>query len=305
MSAKTASCQMMIHVKDIEPPKSHQCPSSFSTYIDPGQSVKKVEWKEPVFNDNVKIQHVMASYLPGHLFTEGKHNVLYTASDIDGNKAKCGFTITVIKPTTTTSTSSPIHRRKSQGSHDAGNGRKSYNKHCNKVPQVENGHMACIRIVGGKKCTPMCRTGHEFYQKFSKRHPSYLCNSNRIDWKVRRFLPDCSPVHKLGYSHKCEAGWELRKETCVACPPGMFRSQADKLCQLCPKGLYTDQFGSNICMRCPLSHTTRGLGARKSTECYYNRPVGGSRPSNLLKRRRERQRGRLGFMYYNKWMSKS
>ena len=38
---------------------------------------------------------------------------------------------------------------------------------------------------------------------------------------------------------KCEAGWEQRgsaNKKCVACPPGMYRPQADHLCQLCPKG---------------------------------------------------------------------
>ena len=39
----------------------------------------------------------MASYLPGHHFPSGRHHVLYQATDAEGNKAKCGFTITVKK----------------------------------------------------------------------------------------------------------------------------------------------------------------------------------------------------------------
>jgi hypothetical protein len=38
--------------------------------------------------DNVAIQHVMASYLPGHYFPEGRHHVLYQATDADGNRAR-------------------------------------------------------------------------------------------------------------------------------------------------------------------------------------------------------------------------
>jgi HYR domain len=38
--------------------------------------------------DNVGIQHVMASYLPGHYFPEGRHHVLYQATDPDGNRAR-------------------------------------------------------------------------------------------------------------------------------------------------------------------------------------------------------------------------
>ena len=93
---------------------------------------------------------------------------------------------------------------------------------CDKVPQIENGRMTCVRVgMGGKKCSPSCSPGHVFYQKFhQRRRPSYLCNAHRVDWKVRRFIPDCSPVHPLGYND-CEAGWEGRDDnTCVACPPG-------------------------------------------------------------------------------------
>jgi hypothetical protein len=41
-----------------------------------------------VLQDNVAIQHVMASYLPGHYFPEGRHHVLYQATDADGNRAR-------------------------------------------------------------------------------------------------------------------------------------------------------------------------------------------------------------------------
>jgi len=54
-----------------------------------------VNWEEPIFADNVKIKHVMASKLPGNVLGLGKHDVLYEAEDEDGNKARCVFTITV------------------------------------------------------------------------------------------------------------------------------------------------------------------------------------------------------------------
>ena len=84
--AVKASCQMMVHVKDVEPPRARACPPSFVTYLGPGERRKRVQWSEPVFEDNVKIQHVTANFLPGHNFAAGKHNVLYVATDIDGNK---------------------------------------------------------------------------------------------------------------------------------------------------------------------------------------------------------------------------
>ena len=36
-----------------------------------------MSWAEPVFRDNVGIHTVMASFLPGHFFPEGRHHVLY------------------------------------------------------------------------------------------------------------------------------------------------------------------------------------------------------------------------------------
>lgn len=86
MSSVSASCQIIIHVKDMEPPRVQQCPQSFTEMLAPGQSVKRIIWTEPVFSDNVKIQHVMASFLPSHYFSAGKHNILYTATDVDGNR---------------------------------------------------------------------------------------------------------------------------------------------------------------------------------------------------------------------------
>ena len=65
----------------MEPPRVQQCPQSFTEMLAPGQSTKRITWTEPVFSDNVKIQHVMASFLPGHHFSAGKHNILYTATD--------------------------------------------------------------------------------------------------------------------------------------------------------------------------------------------------------------------------------
>ena len=59
-------------------------------------SILKVFWEEPIFADNVKITHVMASKLPGYPLKQGRHDVLYQAADEDGNKARCVFTVHVL-----------------------------------------------------------------------------------------------------------------------------------------------------------------------------------------------------------------
>ena len=182
---------------------------------------------------------------------------------------------------------------------------------CDTVPNIENGRMKCLKYGrDGKRCSPVCNENHQFYQKFNGQPPYYLClPPKRVDWKIRKFIPDCSPTHEIQISgRQCEAGWERRgQRTCVACPPGMYRPQDDPLCQLCPKGLYSDQFGSARCVRCPMYHTTRGLGSRRSSQCYYHRPA--ARSSLLIDRKKGRGRGRgksseAAFHYYNRWMTR-
>ncbi len=280
LSSQVSSCQMIIHVRDMEPPRVRQCPQSFAEYLPVGQRSKRITWKEPIFQDNVQIQHVMASFLPGHYFSEGRHHVLYQATDMDGNIRRCGFTITVLPP----QSSEILH------------GNNGVSAACENVPEIPNGHMSCEKIHLYKRCTPVCDPGHEFYQQFTSRPPTYLCNEHRIDWELRRFIPDCSPVYE---SPICAPGWEERSAgRCVACPPGMKRSEQDLLCQLCPKGSFAMSFHSEECTPCPRRHTTRGLGSRRPTQCYYRRQslVGGSHQG--------RKGNRLGFLFlYNRWMS--
>lgn len=262
----------------------------------------------------------MASFLPSHYFSAGKHNILYTATDADGNRAKCGFTITVLPNSGTNSSRNPnpssqlpapvSSSRRHNFRNYAVTAEKSIETNsCDKVPNIENGKMECFPYGrDGKRCKPKCNESHQFYQKFQGRPPSYLCiPPNRVDWKIRKFIPDCSPTHEIHLNgRQCEAGWEHRgQSTCVACPPGMYRPQDDPLCQLCPKGLYSDQFGSAKCVRCPMYHTTRGLGSRQSTQCYYHRAA--ARSSLLVDRKKGRHRGgkasEAAFMYYNRWMT--
>ena len=287
-SNQSASCTMKVHVKDMDPPKVVSCPSSFVTHLQPGQIKTAVQWKEPVFKDNVGIQHVMASFLPGQEFSVGRHHVLYQATDGDGNRARCGFTVTVKSQARATRPNIPPRFHTSQSGHHVpatptrrpqSLPRKpaipsqvpntlpspiaSFNnrmpKQCNQVPEVPNGKMACIEKSNRKKCTPVCNLSYVFYQKFSYRPPTYLCSARRIDWKINRFIPDCSPVQKA-QNGWCPEGMEFRDNDCIGCPPGMYRDASEQLCQLCPKGTYSDQFSSKKCSQCGPGQYTSGLG---------------------------------------------
>ena len=126
--------------------------------------------------------------------------------------------------------------------------------------------MSCTSRRDSLKCSPVCETGHVFYQKFSSRPPSYICSQYRVDWKITKFIPDCSPLEKTARPGHCPPGWEARENYCVACPPGMFRDSAP-LCQLCGKGSYADTFGSSQCVPCPAGQRTNSLGVRSSRGC--------------------------------------
>lgn len=154
-------------------------------------------------------------------------------------------------------------------------------------------------------------TGSCFLPKFSSRPPTYICSENRVDWKIAKFIPDCSPVKKTAVAGQCPPGWEARDSYCVACPPGMYRNKAP-LCQLCPKSTFSSQYGSSSCHVCPSHHRTVSLGSRKATECIRGRLTGRGHhvreqsPSSIGGSHTSR-RGRLGrgkvLAHYNSWLN--
>jgi len=167
--------------------------------------------------------------------------------------------------------------------------------HCRAPPPVPNGEMVCKDQRTSTKCSPVCKTGHAFYQKFSSRPPTYLCSAHRVDWRITKFIPDCSPVERPGRAG-CRAGWEARGGRCLACPPGMFRKSAP-LCQLCGKGSYAEGFGSSRCYSCPALSSTPSLGTRKKSDCRAGRT--GGRGGG---RARPRRPG-TGLTHYNSWLA--
>ena len=54
-----------------------------------------VNWKEPVFVDNVEVVQVIRSHAPNNLFSWGDYVVTYIAKDAFENSASCTFEINV------------------------------------------------------------------------------------------------------------------------------------------------------------------------------------------------------------------
>ena len=87
-AGQAAVCRLRVTVQDTATPTVSFCPQSRTVFLEPGQTSQRVFWKEPSFGDNVKIEHVIASALPGQPLPLGKHVIVYQAADAAGNKEK-------------------------------------------------------------------------------------------------------------------------------------------------------------------------------------------------------------------------
>ncbi|KAJ9573729.1 hypothetical protein L9F63_008892, partial [Diploptera punctata] len=91
----SASCTVIIYVKDSESPRVRDCPQPFEVQLLPGESSRTVSWAEPIFTDNVGVDRIYKSKEPGQQMSPGLHHVNYLAHDAAGNRAKCHFSVHV------------------------------------------------------------------------------------------------------------------------------------------------------------------------------------------------------------------
>ena len=61
VSDLTASCNFTIQVVDKEVPRVTNCPSPFTTFLEPGETSQIVTWHEPIFTDNVDVVQLTKS----------------------------------------------------------------------------------------------------------------------------------------------------------------------------------------------------------------------------------------------------
>lgn len=77
VSSQSSSCQFIIHVKDTDPPKVKKCPSSMREFLSPGEDLVRVFWKDPIFEDNIKVTQVMKNlYLLISMFNRPSRLIL-------------------------------------------------------------------------------------------------------------------------------------------------------------------------------------------------------------------------------------
>lgn len=238
-SGTRANCSFGVYIKDEEPPKVVNCPSTIPVLITTLDGIS-VNWSEPVFSDNVKLEHVTRSQEPGSIFTFGVHHVRYVARDTDGNEAVCEFQVNVTR------------------------------KECKYPADIQHGSTECYDWLEGVTCEPTCDEGYTLPSNVSM---FYSCDLTGV-WEPRSWIPDCqeilpSPPEGCLPGSEFFEGGEGEDSSCVECPPGMYSSTAVAQCQLCEPGFYQDRPGQTYCDPCPTNKTTvQQLSPLLEQQCF-------------------------------------
>lgn len=92
-------CSFDVNISDGLPPEWINCPADRVVQLANGDCSTHVSWSEPfAVDDNDPTVPTSKSHNPGDLFPPGVTEVVYTATDSQGNVGMCAFTITVVDP---------------------------------------------------------------------------------------------------------------------------------------------------------------------------------------------------------------
>jgi hypothetical protein len=83
-----------VTVLDVEGPEFPEMPD-LQAPNDPGQCGAALTWEWPIPEDNCGIESLTGNYEPRMFFPVGLTDVVYTSTDVSGNQAYAGFTVTV------------------------------------------------------------------------------------------------------------------------------------------------------------------------------------------------------------------
>ncbi len=101
IALNTATCTLIIEVKDIISPVIVNCPADISVMAPVNACSAIVVWAPPAAFDNCAVVNLVQTSSPtvglgiGSSFPIGTTTIVYTASDGSGNTATCSFTVTV------------------------------------------------------------------------------------------------------------------------------------------------------------------------------------------------------------------
>jgi hypothetical protein len=91
----TATCDQLVTVLDEEEPEVSPMDDLVHSN-ESGQCGASVDWDWPSATDNCGIESLTGNFEPGTTFPVGLTEVVYTATDVNGNQAYAGFTVVVL-----------------------------------------------------------------------------------------------------------------------------------------------------------------------------------------------------------------
>ncbi|MDD3527266.1 MAG: HYR domain-containing protein, partial [Bacteroidales bacterium] len=91
----TVSCEQIVTVVDMEEPQFSPM-ADLEVSNESGECGAGVDWDWPEATDNCGIESLTGNYEPGTFFPVGLTEVVYTATDVNGNQAYAGFTVAVL-----------------------------------------------------------------------------------------------------------------------------------------------------------------------------------------------------------------
>ena len=92
------TCTTMITVRDTTPPIWNNCPDTITVQAGLGCTATAT-WSSPVASDNCMIMSLDSSHASGAVFGLGMTQVVYRATDQDGNVGTCNFFVSVVDST--------------------------------------------------------------------------------------------------------------------------------------------------------------------------------------------------------------
>ena len=94
-SGNQMTCSFNVTVTDNINPTINNCPMDVAVVATGGDCFAVATWVEPTVSDNCPDATISSNNDSGDTFGLGENEVIYIASDVNGNQATCSFTVTV------------------------------------------------------------------------------------------------------------------------------------------------------------------------------------------------------------------
>lgn len=167
-SKNIANCSFTIVVKDVSPPTIENCVDPAPYFIPTSPNASKndtfIDWDPPFIYDNSNTEVNVTQSLQAGQIGVGKHQVIYTATDLAGNQNKCVLNVTVNAA------------------------------ECKKLPEIQNGQTVCAKNSTHVWCELNCNYGYTVINESDDEHYDSIkmfCENGIAKWSHEP-IAECS-----------------------------------------------------------------------------------------------------------------